>query len=103
MEEHSENMKIKNYEVTPALVVIDMQNGFASKGGSYDALGIEISNYRKVSVAFVISLIYAGDRKSQSFTTRQEREPSGIDPFNKGPQNSARVQRRKDNEEAYLR
>ena len=31
-----------------ALIVIDMQNGFASKGGSYDALGIEISNYRQV-------------------------------------------------------
>jgi nicotinamidase-related amidase len=34
-------MRIKNYEVSPALLVIDMQNGFASKDGSYDALGIE--------------------------------------------------------------
>src|SRR6187200_1541430 len=76
-------MKIKNYEVTPALVVIDMQNGFASKGGSYDALGIEISNYRQVigSVCHLIDIC----RKSEIpiFYTQAVREPSGIDLLTK--------------------
>jgi ureidoacrylate peracid hydrolase len=76
-------MKIKNYEVTPALVVIDMQNGFASKGGSYDALGIEISNYRQVigSVCHLIDIC----RRSEIpiFYTQAVREPSGIDLLTK--------------------
>ena len=29
--------------VTPALIVIDMQNGFVSKGGSYDKIGMNTS------------------------------------------------------------
>ena len=35
-------------KVEPALVVVDMQNGFVSKGGSYDKLGMHISNYREI-------------------------------------------------------
>ena len=30
------------------LVVVDMQNGFVSKGGSYDKLGMNVENYQKV-------------------------------------------------------
>jgi ureidoacrylate peracid hydrolase len=41
-------MKLRNYNVNPALVVIDVQNGFVSKGGSYDLLGMDTSNYRQV-------------------------------------------------------
>src|SRR5919198_5782331 len=61
-------MKIQNYEVNPALLVIDMQNGFAAKGGSYDDLGIEISFYRQV-----VPIFY----------TQAVREPSGIDLLTK--------------------
>ena len=31
-----------------ALLVIDVQNGFVSDGGSYDLLGMNVSNYQKV-------------------------------------------------------
>ena len=30
-------------KIVPALIVIDMQNGFVSKGGSYDKLGMNTS------------------------------------------------------------
>ena len=41
-------MKIREYKINPALIVIDVQNGFVSKGGSYDLLRMEISHYREV-------------------------------------------------------
>src|SRR5919106_1625973 len=37
-----------NHTLRPALLVIDVQNGFVSKGGSYDKLGMDTSNYRAV-------------------------------------------------------
>jgi ureidoacrylate peracid hydrolase len=41
-------MKLEDYDINPALIVIDVQNGFVSKGGSYDLLGMNISPYQKV-------------------------------------------------------
>jgi ureidoacrylate peracid hydrolase len=37
-----------NHTLKPALLVIDVQNGFVSKGGSYDKLGMDTSSYRSV-------------------------------------------------------
>ena len=34
--------------VTPALIVVDMQNGFVAKGGSYDRIGINTPLYREI-------------------------------------------------------
>jgi ureidoacrylate peracid hydrolase len=76
-------MNIENYEVTPALLVIDMQNGFAAEGGSYDDLGIEISIYRKV-IDKVRYLVNTCRRlKIPIFYTQAVREPSGIDLLTK--------------------
>ena len=76
-------MKIENYEVTPAILVIDMQNGFAAKGGSYDDLGIEISIYRDV-IDKVQYLVNTCRRlKIPVFYTQAVREPSGIDLLTK--------------------
>lgn len=76
-------MKIENHEVTPALLVIDMQNGFAAKGGSYDDLGIEISIYRQV-IDKVRYLVDTCRRlKIPIFYTQAVREPSGIDLLTK--------------------
>ena len=76
-------MNIENYEVTPALLVIDMQNGFAAEGGSYDDLGIEISIYRDV-IDKVQYLVNTCRRlKIPVFYTQAVREPSGIDLLTK--------------------
>ena len=76
-------MKIENHEVTLALLVIDMQNGFVSKGGSYDDLGIEISIYRQV-IDKVRYLVNTCRRlKIPIFYTQAVREPSGIDLLTK--------------------
>ena len=34
--------------ITPALIVVDMQNGFVAKGGSYDRIGMNLTLYREI-------------------------------------------------------
>jgi ureidoacrylate peracid hydrolase len=72
-------MKVNEYTIRPALLVIDVQNGFAAKGGSYHQLGIDISNYIKVipKIADIISV--CRESKIPIFYTQAIREPSGID------------------------
>jgi ureidoacrylate peracid hydrolase len=41
-------IKLRNYKINPALIVIDVQNGFVRKGGSYDLLGMDTSQYERV-------------------------------------------------------
>jgi ureidoacrylate peracid hydrolase len=72
-------MKIRGKEVRPALLVIDVQNGFVSKGGSYDELGMDIANYQSV-VPRVSRLIELCRRfEIPIFYTQAVREKSGID------------------------
>ncbi|MFQ5920928.1 MAG: cysteine hydrolase family protein [Nitrososphaerales archaeon] len=70
---------INGYKVRPALVVIDMQNGFCSKGGSYDKLGMNISHYQ--SIIPNIKTVIEKCRKAgiPIFYTQAVREVSGID------------------------
>lgn len=72
-------MKVNDYMIQPALLVIDVQNGFAAKGGSYDQLGIDISKYLNVipKIANLISI--CRDARIPIFYTQAIREPSGID------------------------
>jgi ureidoacrylate peracid hydrolase len=72
-------MKANDYTIQPALLVIDVQNGFAAKGGSYDQLGIDISKYLNVipKIANLISI--CRDARIPIFYTQAIREPSGID------------------------
>lgn len=70
---------INGYNINPALLVIDMQNGFCSKGGSYDKLGMDISHYQKI-----IPNIKTATEKCRKvgipvFYTQAVREASGID------------------------
>jgi ureidoacrylate peracid hydrolase len=61
------------------LVVVDMQNGFVSTGGSYDKLGMNVENYQKV-VPLIKELINFCIRVGiPVFFTEAVREPSGID------------------------
>ncbi len=41
-------INLQGYDVKPALIVIDVQNGFVSKGGSYDQLGMDVSHYQHI-------------------------------------------------------
>ncbi|HEU5172561.1 MAG TPA: cysteine hydrolase [Nitrososphaeraceae archaeon] len=67
----------------PALLVIDIQNGFMSKGGSYDLLGMKISNYQKIipKLKELISICRTYD--VPIFYTQAVRESSGIDLLTK--------------------
>ena len=72
-------IKLKEYTINPALLVIDVQNGFVSKGGSYDLLGMETSHYREIipKINDLINLSrYVG---IPIFYTQAVRESSGID------------------------
>jgi len=69
----------------PALMVIDMQNGFCNPGGSYEeygcSIGADIKTYRKI-IPNVARLIAAcRELKIPIFYTQQVRESSGIDLY----------------------
>jgi ureidoacrylate peracid hydrolase len=67
------------YKISPALIIIDMQNGFVASEGSFDKLGYDVSRYQRVVP--VIQDLY---RKAKSlsipvFFSQALREQSGID------------------------
>jgi ureidoacrylate peracid hydrolase len=72
-------INIQGHNVNPALMVIDVQNGFVSKGGSYDELGMDISHYQQVipNISKLIRLCRTVD--IPIFYTQAVREKSGID------------------------
>ncbi|HVX01527.1 MAG TPA: isochorismatase family cysteine hydrolase [Nitrososphaera sp.] len=74
---------IRGHKINPALVVIDVQNGFASKGGSYDLLGMETAHYQQVipRIARLISVCRSAG--VPVFYTQAVREKSGIDLLTK--------------------
>ena len=41
-------VQLGKYSFNFGLLVVDMQNGFVSKGGSYDQLGMNTEEYRKI-------------------------------------------------------
>jgi ureidoacrylate peracid hydrolase len=61
------------------LIVVDMQNGFVGKGGSYDKLGMNIENYRQVIPEIQKLLKFCRNEGIPIFYTQAVREPSGID------------------------
>lgn len=72
-------MNLNGYRVNPALVVIDVQNGFVSKGGSYDQLGMSISHYQQVIPKISQLVTLCRDAGIPIFYTQAVREQSGID------------------------
>jgi ureidoacrylate peracid hydrolase len=60
-------------------MVIDVQNGFVSKKGSYDLLGMETSHYREIipNISYLINL--CRNARIPVFYTQAVREASGID------------------------
>ena len=66
-----------------ALLVIDVQNGFVSDGGSYDLLGMNVSNYQKVVPKIKELIDLCRKFKIPIFYTQAVREASGIDLLTK--------------------
>lgn len=67
----------------PALLVIDVQNGFMSKGGSYDLLGMKISNYQQIIPKLKELISICRTYNVPIFYTQAVRESSGIDLLTK--------------------
>ncbi len=61
------------------LIIVDMQNGFVSKEGSYDKLGMNIENYQQIIPNIKRLIAFCREEKIPIFYTEALREPSGID------------------------
>lgn len=70
-------------KVVPALMVIDMQNGFVSKNGSYDKLGMNTSNYREIIPKLKELIDFCRIKDIPIFYTEAVKEASGIDVLTK--------------------
>jgi ureidoacrylate peracid hydrolase len=76
-------MKSDITSYNPALLVVDVQNGFVSKGGSYDLLGMKISNYQEIIPKLKELLVICKKYNVPIFYTQAVRELSGIDLLTK--------------------
>lgn len=76
-------IELNGYRVNPALLVVDMQNGFCSNGGSYDKLGIDLSHYQKIIPNIKKTILKCRENGVPVFYTQAVREASGIDLFTK--------------------
>ncbi|MFC1993470.1 cysteine hydrolase family protein [Chloroflexota bacterium] len=71
----------------PALLVIDMQNGYCTPGGSYEkyggTIGADLQAYRHIIPNIAKLIAVSRKLKIPIFYTQQVREQSGIDLFTK--------------------
>jgi len=69
----------------PALLVIDMQNGFCTPGGSYEEyggrIGADLDAYRQIIPNIARVIAACRELRIPIFYTQQVREASGIDLF----------------------
>ena len=72
-------VKIGRNVVNFGLIIVDMQNGFVSDGGSYDKLGMNIENYQKTIPKIKDLINFCRKEKIPIFYTEAIREPNGID------------------------
>jgi ureidoacrylate peracid hydrolase len=72
-------VQLGKYAFNFGLLVVDMQNGFVSKGGSYDQLGMNTEEYRKIIPKTRELIDFCRANLIPVFFTEAIREPSGID------------------------
>jgi len=72
-------IKLRDYKINPALIVIDVQNGFVSKGGSYNLLGMDTSQYERIIPRIQGLITKCRNAAIPVFYTQAVRESSGID------------------------
>ena len=65
--------------VVPALIIVDMQNGFVAKGGSYDRLGMNTPPYREIIPKLKDLIEFCRSMEIPIFYTEAVKEGSGID------------------------
>ena len=79
--------RIRSSIFYPALLIIDMQNGYCTPGGSYEKyggnIGADLSAYRQITPNIARLLATSRELKIPIFYTQQVREESGIDLFTK--------------------
>ena len=66
-------------KVNLGLIVVDMQNGFVAKGGSYDRLGMNTPLYREIIPRVRNLIVFCRKEEIPVFYTEAVRERSGID------------------------
>jgi len=69
--------------VSPALIVVDMQNGFVAKGGSYDRIGMNTPLYREIIPKLNDLIEFCRAMEIPVFYTEAVKESSGIDMLTK--------------------
>ena len=76
-------LDLAGIRINMGLIVVDMQNGFVAKGGSYDKLGMNTPAYREIipKIKDLISLSKSYDMPV--FYTESVREASGVDLLTK--------------------
>ncbi|MFC1861801.1 cysteine hydrolase family protein [Chloroflexota bacterium] len=78
-------MAPRAHDFHPALLVIDMQNGYCTPGGSYGKyggnIGADLNAYRQIIPNIVRLVTTSRELKIPVFYTQQVREKSGIDLF----------------------
>lgn len=72
-------LSIGKNRINLGLIVVDMQNGFVSKGGSYDKLDMDVHNYQKIIPAIKELISFCRGEDIPIFYTEAIRESSGID------------------------
>jgi ureidoacrylate peracid hydrolase len=72
-------VQLGKYAFNFGLLVVDMQNGFVSEGGSYDLLGMNTKEYRKIIPKTKELIDFCRTNLIPVFFTEAIREPSGID------------------------
>ena len=65
--------------ISPGLIVVDMQNGFVAKGGSYDKIGMNTSLYREIIPKLKDLIEYCRSMGIPVFYTEAVKESTGID------------------------
>jgi ureidoacrylate peracid hydrolase len=80
-------VRIKPSVFRPALLVIDMQNGYCTPGGSYEkyggTIGADLEVYRQIIPNIARLVAVFREFRLPIFYTQQVREQSGIDLFTK--------------------
>src|SRR5215217_7664899 len=76
-------LDLAGIRISMGLIVVDMQNGFVAKGGSYDKLGMNTPAYREIIPKIKDLISLCKSYGMPVFYTESVREASGVDLLTK--------------------